>query len=114
MCVCVRSEKKKRKTSVKIARADMPGHCHPVTRFILQIFPGFYVIGCVSPRGWKYVFQLGGDCANPFMRPMGPSMLGIGFRRALVTLIRGTPWMARGSFIMVMSSLAGAGIAVSN
>lgn len=48
------------------------------------------------------------------MRPVGPSMLGIGFRRALVVFIRGTPWMARGSFIMVMSSLAGADVAVSN
>lgn len=59
---------------------------------------------------WFVVFvsNYGGDCANPFKRPIGPNMLGIGFRRALLGLMRGTPWMARGSFIMVMSSLAGA------
>ena len=50
----------------------------------------------------------GGDCANPFIRPFGPSMLGIGFLLALAVLARGTPCMTRGSFISVGSSLAGA------
>lgn len=34
-------------------------------------------------------------------------MLGIGFRFALVVVMRGTPWMTRGSFIRAGSSLAG-------
>lgn len=50
----------------------------------------------------------GGDCANPFNLPFGPSMLGIGFLLALAVLARGTPCMTRGSFISVGSSLAGA------
>ena len=57
-----------------------------------------------------YFPNYGGDCASPFKRLIGPNMLGIGFRRALLALMRGTPWMARGSFIMVMSSLAGADV----
>ena len=35
------------------------------------------------------------------------SIDGIGFRRACVCTIRGTPWIARGSFIKDGSSLAG-------
>lgn len=42
------------------------------------------------------------------MRALGPSMLGIGFRRALEVLTRGTPWMTRGSFMRAGSSFAGA------
>lgn len=34
-------------------------------------------------------------------------MLGIGFRRALEVLMRGTPWITRGSLIKVGSSFAG-------
>lgn len=49
----------------------------------------------------------GGDCASPFILPLGPSMLGMGFRLALVVLMRGTPWMTRGSFMSAGSSLAG-------
>ena len=49
----------------------------------------------------------GGDCASPFIPPLGPSMLGIGFLVALTVLIRGTPWRTRGSFIKVGSSFAG-------
>ena len=40
--------------------------------------------------------------------PFGPSMLGIGFLLAFTLLIRGTPWMTRGSFMSEESSLAGA------
>lgn len=39
--------------------------------------------------------------------PFGPSMDGIGLRRALAIGMRGTPWMTRGSFIRVRSSFAG-------
>ena len=49
----------------------------------------------------------GGDCASPFILPLGPSILGIGFLFAFAVLMRGTPWMTRGSFIRVGSSLAG-------
>jgi hypothetical protein len=37
----------------------------------------------------------------------GPSIEGIGLRRAFAIGIRGTPWITRGSFISVGSSLAG-------
>ena len=50
----------------------------------------------------------GGDIANPFILPFGPSMLGMGFLVALTVLIRGTPCRTRGSFIKVGSSFAGA------
>ena len=49
----------------------------------------------------------GGDCASPFIAPLGPNMLGIGFLVALTVLIRGTPCRTRGSFIKVGSSFAG-------
>lgn len=49
----------------------------------------------------------GGDCASPFIAPLGPNMLGIGFLVALTVFIRGTPWRTRGSFIKVGSSFAG-------
>lgn len=39
--------------------------------------------------------------------PFGPSIEGIGFRRAFAMGTRGTPWMTRGSFIRVGSSFAG-------
>jgi hypothetical protein len=39
--------------------------------------------------------------------PFGPSMEGIGLRRALAIGMRGTPWITRGSFMRVGSSLAG-------
>jgi len=41
--------------------------------------------------------------------PLGPSIEGIGFRRAFAMGIRGTPWITRGSFIKVGSNLAGTG-----
>ena len=34
-------------------------------------------------------------------------MEGIGLRRALEAMIRGTPWITRGSFMSAGSSLAG-------
>jgi hypothetical protein len=39
--------------------------------------------------------------------PFGPSIEGMGLRRALFTGMRGTPWMTRGSFMSVGSSFAG-------
>lgn len=55
------------------------------------------------------IIYSGGLCAKPFILEFGPSMLGMGLRfRALMVLIRGTPWMTRGSFINVGSSFAGA------
>ena len=45
-------------------------------------------------------------CLMP-LDPFGPSIEGIGFRRALELGMRGTPWMTRGSFISMGSSLAG-------
>lgn len=45
-------------------------------------------------------------CLKPLV-PFGPSIEGMGFRRAFATGIRGAPWMTRGSFIKVGSSLAG-------
>ena len=55
----------------------------------------------------------GGECESPFILALGPNMDGIGFRRALAVLIRGTPWMTRGSFINVGSSLAGTIVRIS-
>ena len=63
--------------------------------------------GSLDNREAKDMECHGGDCASPFILPLGPSMLGIGFRFAFAVLIRGTPWMTRGSFISVGSSLAG-------
>ena len=42
-----------------------------------------------------------------YIVPLGPSMEGMGLRRAFAMGIRGTPWMTRGSFINVVSSFAG-------
>ena len=59
---------------------------------------------------WAQSF--GGDEANePFDAsiPFGPSMLGIGFLLAFALLMRGTPWMTRGSFMYCGSNLAGTG-----
>lgn len=61
------------------------------------------------------VFQMlipcpGGECESPFILALGPNMDGIGFRRALAVLRRGTPWITRGSFIRVGSSLAGTAV----
>lgn len=39
--------------------------------------------------------------------PLGPSIEGMGLRRAFDIGMRGTPWMTRGSFISVGSNLAG-------
>ena len=41
------------------------------------------------------------------LMPLGPSIEGMGFRRAFATGIRGAPCMTRGSFIREGSSLAG-------
>lgn len=41
--------------------------------------------------GVVYFIVYGGDCANPFIREFGPSILGIGFLVALTVLILGTP-----------------------
>ena len=55
----------------------------------------------------------GGLCASPFILGLGPSMLGIGFLLlALTVLILGTPWIARGSFIIVGSSFAGVRVTI--
>ena len=47
-------------------------------------------------------------------KPFGPSIEGIGLRRAFPAGTRGMPWIARGSFIRVGSSLAGTGCLVRN
>ena len=54
------------------------------------------------------LLHLGGLCANPFNLPLGPSMLGMGFRLlAFTVLILGTPCKDLGSFIKVGSNFAG-------
>ena len=45
--------------------------------------------------------------------PLGPSIEGMGLRRAFAIGIRGTPWMTRGSFIKEGSSLAGTACVIS-
>lgn len=57
------------------------------------------------------VYHDGGDCASPFILPLGPSILGTGFRAAFTVFCRGmfgTPCRTRGSFIRVGSSFVGA------
>jgi hypothetical protein len=44
---------------------------------------------------------------DPFITPLGPSIEGMGFLRAFVGFIRGTPWFTLGSRIRVGSSFAG-------
>ena len=48
---------------------------------------------------------------SPFNLGGRPSMLGMGFRLALALLMRGTPWLTRGSFMSAGSSFAGTGSA---
>ena len=63
---------------------------------------GYVVIESVRLRCRDHEVCMLGEAS-----PLGPSIDGIGLRRAFELGTRGTPWMTRGSFISVGSSFAG-------
>jgi hypothetical protein len=78
---------------------DMTGACH------VGSVMSNSVLGHIKPLQNLVASYYGGEIASPFIR------LGSGLRRALLAVFetRGAPLIMRGSFIRLVSSLAGAG-----